>query len=113
MITADVKHAKVGTVSVALFTGMALLSLNVVRRRFFELFRAVHWLFPLAYLFLVLHTSQVVLYGFAPAILYLYDRVRRCSWALCAQYHNKNTWSGARMLWEGGIATKISSSITI
>ncbi len=34
-----------GLASVAAFTLTSLLSLNFVRRRFFELFRATHWLF--------------------------------------------------------------------
>ncbi len=34
-----------GTAAVAAFSLMSLLSLNFVRRRYFELFRSAHWLF--------------------------------------------------------------------
>ena len=43
--TLDDTNNVFGLASVAAFTLTSLLSLNIVRRRFFELFRATHWLF--------------------------------------------------------------------
>lgn len=65
----------------------AALALNPIRRRFFELFRASHWLFVMAYVFAIMHSHDLAKYAGASFALYGLDwclRIYRrfCSWQL-------------------------------
>ncbi len=66
-----------GFIAAILFSILSILSLNVIRRRYYELFRASHWLFIPAYILTVMHAGTMALYGALPLALYVYDRYRR------------------------------------
>ena len=75
-----------GFAGTLLFTLLSVLSLNVFRRRMFELFRVAHWLFLPAFFLIVLHTGGIAGYAAAPTILYVLDRFMR--W-----YRSKQEWT--------------------
>ena len=66
-----------GAAAVAMFTLASMLSVQWVRRHYFEVFRAAHWLFLPAFAAATLHEGSTMLYAGAPLLLWAYDRVRR------------------------------------
>eukprot|EP01006_Ploeotia_vitrea_P000734 TRINITY_DN103551_c0_g1_i1.p1 TRINITY_DN103551_c0_g1~~TRINITY_DN103551_c0_g1_i1.p1 ORF type:complete len:869 (+),score=374.64 TRINITY_DN103551_c0_g1_i1:32-2608(+) len=62
-----------GTVSGVLFTILGVFSFGFVRRRFYAVFKAVHYVFPLAIFLAVIHTGDMAVWVLLAAILYGLD----------------------------------------
>ena len=66
-----------GLAATVIFTFTALLALEPIRRKFFELFRVSHLLFVVAFIFTILHTKNTVWYMMIPTVLYAFDIMTR------------------------------------
>ena len=77
ILTDNPGSSQMGFVAVIMFTVISVLSLDFFRRRYFELFRSVHWLAGVAFFFVLLHDGTIAAYAGAPVAIYVYDRIRR------------------------------------
>lgn len=85
-----------GVIAVLLFTVMAILALEPVRRSRFEVFLYSHMCFPIALLLAVLHNRSLAVYGFPAAALYAVDLIlrlkRRCTPVVVARAQERGSF---------------------
>ena len=96
VLSKDEKHAKIALAGIAMFSFLMAMSLDIVRRRCFEVFRAFHWLFVVAYILLIIHVSSIALFLIAPVSIYVYDRARRF-------LRSRHVWSVSQLTCHGQV----------
>lgn len=65
---------------------MCIFSAEIVRRRCYDLFRAVHYLYIPALVCVVLHTSQAIVLLLGPVLLYVFDVSMRTYREYCREF---------------------------